>query len=304
MGAAGSAAKSAVAPRIGPVHVASIGEFAVGHAPGAVTTLGDDTAVADPSHGLVQIIHADGHPPTDITAGGKPVALASDGAGRVWVADAASDSVKVIDPADGRTLKTITVGSRPSAIAIGADDAVVVDRGSNDLRRIGLRSLSVDGAPVKLPGRGPNAVAVATDGRAWVASASGDVTIVSGGRAGATRYVRAPAISIASGGGAWVGTSAGTLVHLDDAGAIVGRPRQLHGGPVRVAHSDDTIWIATQDDARLSSVAALVPRAAVRRRASLSPAEAPAALACAPRRCVVTDAPSRQIVAARWTPTA
>ena len=303
-GGSGSAAKSAVAPRIGPVQVTSIDELAVGHRPGAVTTVGDDTAVADPGHGLVRIYHADGHPPTDIPVGGEPDALASDRTGRVWVADAASGTVKVIEPASGRTLKAIPVGSRPSAIAIGNGDAVVVDRGSNDLRRIGLRSLSADGTPVVLPGHGPNAVAVGPGGRAWVASESGDVTVVSGGRAGKPRYVSAPAISIASGGGAWVGTSAGTLVHLDDAGAIVGRPRPLHGGPVRVAQSDDTIWIATQDDARLSSIAALVPRAPVRRRASLSPAEAPAALACAPRRCVVTDSPSRQIVAARWSPTA
>jgi YVTN family beta-propeller protein len=41
------------------------------------------------------------------------------GAGAAWVADAANDSVRRIDPATGRVVRVIPVGGRPVALAAG-----------------------------------------------------------------------------------------------------------------------------------------------------------------------------------------
>ena len=51
----------------------------------------------------------------------NPIRIAA-GAGAVWVADAANDAIKRIDPATGRVVRVIPVGGRPVALAAGDRD--------------------------------------------------------------------------------------------------------------------------------------------------------------------------------------
>jgi YVTN family beta-propeller protein len=235
--------------------------------------------------------------------GTHPSALAVDPDGRLWVADAGSDDVRVVDPAGRARPRTVPVGSRPSAIAIGTTAAFVADQGSDDVRRIDLKTLRPIGRPIQLPARSHDPVAIAVDdaGRAWVASRSGDVTVIADGTAGPPTYVgHDGAISIAASNGTWVGTQDGTLVHLSDSAAPIGAPRQFHEGAVSVATFDDTLWIATRDEARLRSMSTSTRGAAPSRPVNLTPAQTPAALTCAARRCVVSDTPTRTVVGARF----
>src|SRR5262249_1809079 len=192
-----------------------------------------------------QVVHADGRPRTSATVGTDPVALATDSNGHLWVADRGSGDVRVLDPGSGRQLALITVGAQPSAIAIGSEDAFVVDHGSGDLRRIGLDSLKPDGNPLRPPGKGPASVAVDAKGRVWVGSDSSEVTIVTRNRPGTPTYIGGGGVislaTVADVGG-WAGTTKSSLAELDQSGRLVGRRRPLHSGPVHLAATQGTIW--------------------------------------------------------------
>ncbi|HUO72649.1 MAG TPA: serine/threonine-protein kinase [Solirubrobacteraceae bacterium] len=284
------------------VRVAPITQLPAGHMPGAVTSVGPDTVVADPSHARIVIIHADGRPPSAVAVGHRPVALALDPAGRVWVVDSGSGDVRVVDPHTRRTIAAVPVGAAPSAIAIGGGFAWVADARSNDVRKIDASTLRPSGLPIATGGRGAAAIAYDANGTVWVANKrSSDVTAIDAGRARAPQFVAGGPESIATSAGVWLGTAGGTIVHLDQSGQQVGQPLALHGGRVSVAAVGDALWAMTTDDATLRLLAPSGSSAGrVHVRQSLSPAEAPAQLSCAPHACVVSDTATRLIVAARF----
>ncbi len=270
----------------GTVRTAVIAQLGAGQEPGAVAPLGQDTAVAEPSRDRLVIVHADGRPPSVIAVGRRPSALAVDPAGRVWVVDAGSGDVRVVDPGTRRTLATIRVGTDPSSIAIGGGFAWVADARANDVVKIDGRTWRPAGAAVATGGTGASAIAYDPSGTVWVANrGSSDVTSIRAGRAGAPRYVPGGPESIAASAGAWVGTASGAIVHLTEAGRSVGSPLTLHGGRVTVSTVGGAVWAMTTDDATLRLLPATGPEAGrVRIRHSLSPAETPAHLSCGPRR--------------------
>ena len=298
----------------GPVHgagssalptalrTAVVTQLGAGQEPGAVAPVGQDTAVAEPARDRLVIVHADGRPPSAISVGRRPSALAVDPAGRVWVLDAGSRDVRVVDPRARRTLATVPVGSDPSSIAIGGGFAWVSDARSNDVRKIDARTWQLSGRPVATGGTGSSAIAYDPSGTVWVANrGSSDVTAIRAGRAGAPHYVPGGPESIAASTGAWVGTASGAIVHLGEDGQRVGPPLALHGGRVIVSAVGGTVGAMTVDDATLRLLPASGPQAGrVRIRQPLSPAETPAQLACGPRVCVVSDTATRYIVAARF----
>jgi YVTN family beta-propeller protein len=284
------------------VRVSVITQLPAGVSPGAVLPLGPDTVVADPSRGRLLIVHGDGRPSSAIAVGRRPIALALDTAGRIWVVDAGSADVRVVDPVSRRSLATIPVGPSPAAIAIGGGFAWVADARSNSVYRLDVSTRRASGPPI--PTRGAGAVAIAYDpaGTVWVANrGSSDVTAIRGGRAGQPLYMRGRPESIAASGGAWVGTADGSLVHLDLSGQPVGPPVALHGGRVIVSMVGSGVWALTRDDATLRLIATTGAGAGdLRLTRVLTPAEAPAQLSCALRVCVVSDTATRFIVAARF----
>ena len=93
------------------LRTAVVAQLGAGQEPGAVAPVGQDTAVAEPARDRLVIVHADGRPPSAISVGRRPSALAVDPAGRVWVLDAGSRDVRVVDPRARRTLATVPVGT-------------------------------------------------------------------------------------------------------------------------------------------------------------------------------------------------
>ena len=67
------------------LRTAVVTQLGTGQEPGAVAPVGQDTAVAEPARDRLVIVHADGRPPSAISVGRRPSALAVDPAGRVWV---------------------------------------------------------------------------------------------------------------------------------------------------------------------------------------------------------------------------
>jgi YVTN family beta-propeller protein len=277
--------------------------------PGAVAILrGDDlaAAVTDPRGGRIWLIHPSGRPPTPIGVGRLPSALAVD-AGRVWVADAGSNDVRVIDPSTTRTLARVPVGAAPSAIAIGGGLAWVADRRSNDVTAIDLATLRRAGSPIPTRGQGPVAIAYGSGATVWVANrGSSDVTAMRPSRSDASSYVPAPPIYVSGGpisvaGGvqadAWVGTADGAVVHLAKSAQPVGSRLALHSAAAALTVVGDEVWILARDDATLVRVRATdTPR--ILQRVSLSPAQLPQALACERSECLVSSGPTRQLVMA------
>ena len=277
--------------------------------PGAVAIVrGDDlaAAVADPRGGRIWLIHPSGRAPTAIGVGRLPSALAVD-AERVWVADAGSNDVRVIDSRTTRTLARVPVGVAPSAIAIGGGMAWVADRGSGDVTTIDLATLRRTGGPIPTRGRGPVAIAYGSGATVWVANrASSDVTEIRASRADASRYVPTSPVFVSGGpisvaGGsrrdAWVGTADEAVVHLAGSGQPVGSRLALPAAAAALALVGDAVWILTRDDATLVRIPATgTPR--ILTRVPLSPAQLPQALACDRSECLVSSGPTRQLVTA------
>ena len=290
------------APLPASVRVVTIAQLAAAQEPGAVAPLGHDTVAAEPARDRIVIIHADGRPPSEIAVGLGPSALATDAAGRVWVVDSGSRDVRVIDPGSHRTLSTIPAGPDPVAIALGGGFAWVADARSNEVSKIDLRTRQPSGRAIATGGTGASAIAYDALGTVWVANRdSSDVTAIRAGHARTPQYVAGRPDSITSSAGAWVGTESSAIVHLDEAGQRVGSPLALHAGHVLVSAVGSAVWALTTDDATLTLLPATGPRAGhARIRRSLSPAETPAHLNCASGVCVVSDARTRFIVAARF----
>ncbi len=302
--------KSAEPLRALSVKVAAVPQE-LAFSPGAVAIVrGDDliAAVADPRGGRIWLIHPSGRPPTPIRVGRQPSALAAQ-AGRVWVVDAGSNDVRVIDSRTTRTLARVPVGVAPSAIAIGDRMAWVADRGSNDVTTIDLATLRRTGGPIPTRGQGPVAIAYGLDATVWVVNrGSSDVTAMRPSRTDASSYVPAPPIYVSGGpisvaGGvradAWVGTADGALVHLGRSAPHVGSRLALHSAAAALALVKDEVWILARDDATLVRVGA-TGTLRILTRVSLSPAQLPQALACERSECLASSGPTRQLVMASW----
>jgi YVTN family beta-propeller protein len=286
-----------------PPRITQFGELP--QSPGPVVALGQDAAVTVPASGHVVIMYANGRPNANVRVGPSPSALATDPTGRLWVVDAASDDVRVLDPKTLKSSPPIRVGRTPSAIAIGGGDAWVADRGANDVRPIDLRTTRPSGPPIPTRGKAPIAIAYGSDGTVWVANRdSSDVTAVRNHRAGVPQPVAGGPIAIAAGAGdAWVGTQSGNVVHLGRSGRVVGQQLAFHSGAAMIALVGDMLWVATRDDGSLTELPvseATSGSPTPRSRVSLSPAENPIALSCAQHICVASDATTRRVVAAHF----
>ncbi len=312
-GSRSSRTTPSVANSAGPVRAPSVKVSTVpqelSFSPGAVAIVrGDDlaAAVADPRGGRIWLVHPSGRPPTPIGVGRLPSALAVD-AGRVWVADAGSNDVRVIDSRTTRTVARVPVGVAPSAIAIGGGMAWVADRGSNDVTTIDLATLRRTSGPIPTRGQGPVAIAYGSGATVWVANrGSSDVTAIRPSRTDASSYVPAPPVYVSGGpisvaGGvradAWVGTADGAVVHLGGSAQPAGSRLALHSAAAALAVVGDEVWILARDDATLVRVRA-TGTLRILTRVSLSPAQLPQALACERGECLVSSGPTRQLVMA------
>lgn len=113
-----------------------------------------------------------------VRVGGEPRHLVRDPVrGRVYVTDAAGDSVIVVDVLAPRELQRVTVGRQPGQAAIAPDGKrlYVTVTGENALATIDLDSLDVSRVPT---GARPTGVAVSGDGTRVFVAHDGDGTVV------------------------------------------------------------------------------------------------------------------------------
>ncbi|MGW7003917.1 virginiamycin B lyase family protein [Streptomyces sp. NPDC054933] len=115
---------------------------------------------------------------TTIPAGTSPFAVAVAPNGRVFVANASSNNVTVIDSATDTALTTLPVGSYPIAVAVAPNGNVyVANNGSNNVTVIDSTTNTV--LTTLSAGTSPQAVAVAANGRVYIANnGSNNVTVV------------------------------------------------------------------------------------------------------------------------------
>jgi YVTN family beta-propeller protein len=164
---------------------------------------------------------------------GAPRAIAADGAG-------------VVDPASGRVVASVPVGSAPAAIAVAAGRVWVANGADGTVSRIDPEAPHVE--QTVSVGSSPAAIA-AGGGAIWVANAlSGTVSRIDPRAGRVVQTVRAgrrPQAAVAVGGRLWVADADGAaLVALDlRTGARRGRIG-LHGSPAGVAAADGSLWVS------------------------------------------------------------
>ena len=137
------------------------------------------TWVANFGDGTVTRINIAGNRITQeaIPVGGRPTAIA-EGAGGVWVANSADNTVQRIDAKTGVPGAAMDVGEGPDGLLVTEESLWVANGRDGTLSRLGLRSGAVVAAPVPV-GSGPRGLARAA-GDVWVADQlSGSVTRVS-----------------------------------------------------------------------------------------------------------------------------
>jgi YVTN family beta-propeller protein len=98
------------------------------------------------------------YPPTGL-------AITPDGR-RVWVASAADQAIRGIDPGTGRVVKRIELSKAPDQVAYGDDAVWVTSTKGNAVLRIDPATSKVETIPV---GNGPSGIAFGAD-RVWVAN--------------------------------------------------------------------------------------------------------------------------------------
>jgi YVTN family beta-propeller protein len=157
-----------------------------GHTPLAVTLAPDGRTgwVTNQGADTVSVIDLSGAAPVvtgTITVGTHPAGAVLDAhTGRLFVADADSDEVSVIDTAAGRVVRTIglapyhgaSVGSNPVGLALSADGGTlyVANSGNNDIDVVDVAHGRVDGS---IPTAWYPSAVVATADRLFVANAKG-----------------------------------------------------------------------------------------------------------------------------------
>jgi peptide/nickel transport system substrate-binding protein len=133
------------------------------------------------------------------------------GAGRIWVTNGADGTVTRIDPEGGHVDQTLKVGSSPGGIAAGAGAIWVANALDGSVSRIDARAGQV--VQTIQVGRRPVALSAGA-GAVWVADADGDA-----------------------------------VVPLDPRSGVPRRPIRLAGSPRGVAVGFDSVWV-TQPLAR------------------------------------------------------
>jgi YVTN family beta-propeller protein len=230
--------------------------FAGGDDPSAKRATANSLAVIDPnSNGVVAAI------PTGI----RPADVAS-GAGRMWVANQADDSVTEIDPDRRAVVSTTSPRVGVLGLAVGADGVWI--GGDRRLVRLdpGFRSQDLSirlEPPDEFSGyAGSNLVAVGY-GSVWVGSDYGEVARVDPDTREVERVPlgNGPSALATGAGGVWVTDDVdNTVTRIDPATNAVASTTPVGRGPSAVATGGGAVWVANTQD---NTVVRLDPRSAV-----------------------------------------
>jgi YVTN family beta-propeller protein len=165
----------------------------------------------------------------------------------------APNSLGVIDPRTNQVVADVSVGSRPSAVAIGEGSVWVANSGDGTVSRIDQKSLVV----VETIGIGAPVIDVAAgDGAVWTANGSDGTVTEIDPRTNAvvqTIDLRGPdelapdethAVAVGA-GGVWVAKGAREIVRIDARTGLLAATIDVGAQPADVAVSGDSVWTAT-----------------------------------------------------------
>jgi YVTN family beta-propeller protein len=222
-------------------------DIAMAPGPFAVFNTGGTFWVSSGNAGVVTpISSATGLPGKPVAVGNKPEWLTGD-ENAVYVSNAASDTVSVINARTGTLIGSpIRVGSVPRGIAFSGTAVWVADSDDDNVARI------VDGQVIKkIPvGRRPIGVAVGANA-VWVANETDDTVSridLAGDTVKTIRVGKKP-FAIAFGlGSAWVTNSAeNTVTELDaSTGEPVGDPIAVGRDPTGIAVIGNSVWVTNR----------------------------------------------------------
>jgi peptide/nickel transport system substrate-binding protein len=233
--------------------------FAGGEDPAATRVTANSLAVIDPDSNRVVAMIPTGIRPADVAAG----------AGHIWVANEADDTVTQIDPRRRTVVSTTSAGAGENlgglAVGLGgvwvglARRLVRIDPGFRTVEPF-ARLVPED----PLTGySGPNLVAVGY-GSVWVGSDYGAVARVNTETRGVetASLGNSPSAVAVGAGGVWVTDSVdNTLAHIDPISAnAVTTTTPVGRGPSAVATGPGAVWVANTPD---NTIARVNPRSAV-----------------------------------------
>jgi YVTN family beta-propeller protein len=192
-----------------------------------------------------------------VPVGGSPDHVAF-GAGAIWAANSATNTVTRIDP-KGKTASQvpIQVGNDPSGIAVGGGSVWVANALDGTVSRINTVTNQVVGKPIPV-GNGPRGVAY-FHGAVWVALLD-DRQIARIYPSGRVKHFPVPAgpEGMAAGAGyLWASNPAeGTVTRIDPATRQTVTVNVGHG-PGAVTVGDGAVWVANSLDSTVSRIGSL-----------------------------------------------
>jgi DNA-binding SARP family transcriptional activator/outer membrane protein assembly factor BamB len=138
---------------------------------------GDSAGIPPPAHGVVALDSGSGEVVASTELGSRPMAVAAAG-DAVWVGDVLDGVVTRLDARSGEVVKSIGIGAPAIDVAVGRDAVWVATGSSGTIVRVDPEvGAAVDrielAAPDDVVVPDAASVAVADDGRLWVASAEG-----------------------------------------------------------------------------------------------------------------------------------
>ena len=190
-----------------------------------------------------------------VPVGAQPAAIAS-GAGALWVANLADQSVTRVDPGSKEAVRAIPIGSPPAGLA-AARNAVWVTGGTGEVSKIDPtydRLTTVWSAkPVGSGFWGPTTVRPTLEafGSLWVVDPDGDVSRLDPGSGRVTGSVGVgndPAAIAAGAGSVWVANSSdGTVTRIDPT-TLETTTIPVGHGPAAVSVDAAGAWVANAGD--------------------------------------------------------
>jgi YVTN family beta-propeller protein len=192
----------------------------------------------------VGLLGPDGLAGQAVQVGTSPDGLAY-GAGALWAANTAGNSLSRIDPRTHTVVQTIGVGSAPDAVAVTGHDVWVANGGDGTVSRVSadsntvVQQVKVGNEPAAI-GSGPSGVWVANGG-------DGTVSRIDPATGKVTRQVpvgTGPDGLAVGAGAVWVANGRdGTVSRVDPATGTVSSPVFVGAGPEGVAVTDGAVWV-------------------------------------------------------------
>jgi DNA-binding SARP family transcriptional activator len=232
-----------------PLAAAALGLAILGGAAAAVALTGGGKAapIVVPPNSVAMIDVGGTRVESYVRVGRRPVAVAV-GAGGVWVANAADGTVTRLDPATGKHVRTIGIGTDVNDVAVGFGSVWVADGNDGTVTRINPH-LDQPEATIPPDGRptiGPTPVFYVAIDRHYVWATRGNRLLrIDPGTDEVDRQlaVGAPTGLATGGGSVWVTTQSERLLRVDPQTAKPISSQELGDVALAPVYAETSLWL-------------------------------------------------------------